>query len=454
MQKPASWPDWQTHLVQYFILLDVSQRNLLKALFLVDGKPLFHQQGHKEYVHQLRNNLIKNSKVFKSNSGKESRTFTPLSRKFNPLLYLLPHKYIGPLTEEQYQSQFQSPSIADQYQDPQLIMPKQKKISLKPKSDQAKKSSKTNEKHVDFDDVTSPTTTLPRKKLFADVTPDFTIDLVANGRSAWPFGALSQLTDHDMVTEDRCSLSSTLIIGLPLMTVCACAELLEFSRLSADGTGIYTIMTDRSPLVNQSVTAFKQRLRDEYQEDCCRSPNEPLGHAKTLDTLRQFLINLGIKPMVVLLRFPDGITCSNDQFQGPVTGKGIQTLLTYKVIKTHVGIFDKEFTETQMTALWMLPVEGQTVPFRAPAPEASMYNFESMKKKAAAANDAKPEYGGYSSSSESSGGGDSDEDSSDSASSMSFDTCEYFMLPFSFCGFLFLQLSIALTICIHTVFPP
>ena len=72
-------------------------------------------------------------------------------------------------------------------------------------------------------------------------------------------------------------------------------------------------MYDRSQCVIDAMTAFKKRLFDEHK-GCARKQGESLGHKKTLDTLRQFLIEQGVDAKEVFLKFPDGYICSNNEF--------------------------------------------------------------------------------------------------------------------------------------------
>ena len=232
-KAPTTWTDWEDDLEKYFILLHPHQRRVLvKEAVRVDGRPLHYQAGHKEFGQERRSNIIKASRSFKDSgfsSGSRGRKYNPLKQSFNPLLYLQPNKYIGRLTDQQYHSQF---SIMSNKAKTRVSKSKGKSressSSGMPGSTKKRSSSRGN-LYEDSGSTANESVYVDQEAIDRDV--DLVIELCLNGRSAWPYGALCQFTEHDMVTADRCHLASTLFICLPLLTVHGCTTMLKHSYL-------------------------------------------------------------------------------------------------------------------------------------------------------------------------------------------------------------------------------
>ena len=129
-------------------------------------------------------------------------------------------------------------------------------------------------------------------------------------------------------------------------------------------------MVDCTPLVTRSFPAIKKQLHDRYK-DCAKKAGESLGHARNLENIAQFLRDIGLDFKIAFIRFPDGIHCTDDEFQGHVAKSSevrrpIVTHLVYVKEDIEVKDLNIRVTETQFNAVFLLRVDEQMPKFRKP----------------------------------------------------------------------------------------
>jgi hypothetical protein len=168
MHKPDTWLDIESALVQLsIILLEVKGISLKKLaetsewcinFDFVERTPeleaktgqLFGEVNHKEYSQATKSNLTKAKRRFVADPTRtQERDYKPLPLGWNPAHFIKNSKYhIGPITEEQYLSQFTMAPPRNRSTSPKKdvsfspnVAPTKKTVRKKPFSTKPAKSS-------------------------------------------------------------------------------------------------------------------------------------------------------------------------------------------------------------------------------------------------------------------------------------------------------------------------
>lgn len=288
---------------------------------------------------------------------KKRSSFQPLPRNYDPSSFLVSAdaKYTAPLTESQYQSQFNMSTTRSSTKKPKgskfpFYSPPMKsptsKIKRTPPRESPDNDSLFLARRDDSYSRGSPATSIGTSvapgvdfetNVYVENTfVDIKIQLKKGDMTDFPFSVLTLHTSKGHATADKAHIMDTFHIFLPIKQSVGWEKVWSpnhQAHLSQARDGIFVEVPDYHHCMAKSMDTFSTRLEQVHGES---NERETTLEVQTLE-----LEDKGINHKLFFLRFPiDELTgnpykCTNEEFQKPFgPGSNEATISTHPAIKT------------------------------------------------------------------------------------------------------------------------
>ncbi len=371
--KPPTYIKQHSQLVLYAIItktpLDLIARQCRRR---DNGELVF--SGHKDeklYAQQEMSNLRKGLSVCRK--GGNCRSFRWLPEGYNPEDFVHPNDLIGPLTGDQYLSQF-----------PDSIEPECIKMT---KSHSNKTKGKTAAKkgvavHDDSSHSTASSGNIlrgrdPNKPITKyGRAVDAIVQLQGNDISGWPTYCVSIYSQQDMATKNKTHSVDTHITIVPLMSPYGALDAAfdDKACMSSDGRGFFVRVPGCSQAVGKMLRhVVPARINHAYQKKNARWDDNlgesgdyiPFKHDEICQSTSVRIMSRGTDFVTYYVEFPDGLQCKTGEFKSEkMNGTELNALLTKynQVVNLEYDGETWEFDHNQFALVFVHEVDGTEEP--------------------------------------------------------------------------------------------